>query len=83
MGIISSAKTQAMANDAQKRRTGGHRVFFARINFPATHHAMSGGIDDFADQIEAVEAQGWRLDQMSMGEDKKGRPEGYFLFRVI
>jgi hypothetical protein len=82
MGLIKDAKASAIAEDAKKRRVAGGRVFFARINLPMTHHAMSGGIDDFAVQIEAVEDQGWRLDLMSVTQDSKGRPEGYFLFRA-
>jgi hypothetical protein len=34
-----------------------------------------------AEIIEAVEASGWRLDQMSYTPDRRGNPEGYYLFR--
>jgi hypothetical protein len=35
----------------------------------------------FAEQIEAVESLGWRLEHASFTQDSKSRPEGYFVFR--
>jgi hypothetical protein len=41
---------------------------------------MTGPVTDFAEQIEAIEAQGWTLDTMTFVGDEK-TPAGYFLFR--
>jgi hypothetical protein len=81
MGWIKDAKAEALSKEAVRAIEEGRTVFVARINVGATHHGMSGSVPGFAEQIEAVEAVGWRMDQMSWAQDGKGRPEGYFLFR--
>ncbi|MEU3457214.1 hypothetical protein ABZ671_26960 [Micromonospora sp. NPDC006766] len=81
MGWIKDAKANAIAQEAARAREEGRTVFVARINNPATGHVMSGSVAGVAEQIEAVEAQGWLLHQMSYCQDKRGGVEGYYLFR--
>ena len=43
-----------------------------------------GPVDETATIIEAIEAEGWRLDQMNVamsGPDLAPKQQGYFLFR--
>jgi hypothetical protein len=81
MGWIKDAKAEAIAKEAARAIEEGRQVFVARVNVGMTHHLMSGSVPGFAEQIEAVEDAGWRLDQMSFCQDAKDKPEGYFLFR--
>lgn len=81
MGWIKDAKAESIGKEAARALEEGRSVFVARINTGATHHGLSGSMPGFAEQIEAVESAGWRMDQMSWTQDSKDRPEGYFLFR--
>lgn len=66
MGFIKQAKADSMANQARKARDDGHNVFFVQIR-GAMHNtlSMSHPVADVAEQIEAIEAEGWRLDQLT------------------
>ena len=46
-----------------------------------THHGFSGSMAGFAEQLEAVEGLGWRLEHSSFTQDAEDRTEGYFAFR--
>jgi len=81
MGWIKDAKADMIAKAANRARAEGRAVFLARINNPAADSQASGPMSGVAEQIEAVEAQGWVLQQMSYCQDKRGNPEGYYLFR--
>ncbi|MEW2424851.1 hypothetical protein ACIQPS_08985 [Streptomyces sp. NPDC091290] len=70
MGFINDAKAQTAGSEARKARERGQKVLVykfieANLNSKATA-PMSG----MADQIQAVEDQGWRLDQMAAAEGK-------------
>ena len=81
MGIFKDMKAESIGKEAARATEEGRRVFIARINVGVTHHNLSGSVPGLAEQIEAVEAAGWQLDQMSWTRDAKDKPEGYFLFR--
>ncbi|MBB5853964.1 hypothetical protein ACFQ05_11705 [Amycolatopsis umgeniensis] len=81
MGFIKDAKAAQAGADAQKAYTAGHYIFAARLNWPATHHAMSGEVADWSQQIEAIERAGWALAEWAVGQDKQGRPEAYPVFK--
>jgi hypothetical protein len=83
MGFIKDVKVSIIAGHAKRARDEGRSVFLARINVGVTDAGMSGPAGSFAEQIEAVEATGWRLEHMSFTPDAKGKPEGYFFFRAI
>jgi hypothetical protein len=84
VGFIRDAKVQMVVKDAQRAFGEGRRVFLCRINVPMSRDAgFSGSVADGSEMIEAVEASGWRLDQMSYTPDRRGNPEGYYLFRRI
>lgn len=81
MGFIDRVKSSKISDEAERAASQGRTVFLARINVGMTDAGMSGTVTGAAEIIEAVEAVGWRLDQMSYTNDAKGKPEGYYLFR--
>ncbi|MFB9929184.1 hypothetical protein ACFORO_23055 [Amycolatopsis halotolerans] len=81
MGFIKQAKADNVANEARKAFEDGRFFFAARLNWPATHHFLSGEVADWSIQIEAIERAGWVLSEWSVAQDKQDRPEAYPLFR--
>ena len=81
MGLIKQMKADSVAVEARRAATEGRTVFAPRLNTPITQHAFSGVIAGWAEMIEAIEAEGWRLDQWAVCTDQKDRPEAYPLFR--
>ncbi|QWF80134.1 hypothetical protein [Amycolatopsis sp. CA-230715] len=81
MGVFKQAKADTIGEEARKAFAEGRFFFAARLNWPATHHFLSGEVADWSIQIEAVERAGWVLSEWSVGQDKQGRPEAYPLFR--
>lgn len=80
MGIFRDKKANAIGDEAQKAAESGQARFVARLNFPATHHLLSGEIPDWSMQVEAVERAGWTVEHFSVSSDRQGRPEAYVLF---
>jgi hypothetical protein len=81
VGFIKQAKAENLATEARRALEQGRTVFAPKLNSPATHHNLSGSIPGWAEQIEAVEDQGWALWHWAVGLDSRGRPEAYPLFR--
>lgn len=81
MGLIKQAKANVVTQDAARAAREGRSVFTPRLNSPMTHHGMSGVVPDWAEMIEGIEAEGWRLDHWVVARDQKDRPEAYPLFR--
>ena len=82
MGIVRQAKADSMASHAGRARQEGRRVLVVRIQTRFwSAGAFSGPMDDTAEMIEAIEAQGWALDKMSYVIKKDNKPEGIYLFR--
>jgi hypothetical protein len=81
MGLIRNMKAGVVENDAARAFAAGAGVFTPRLNYPATHSPASGGIADWSQMVDAIEAVGWRLEHWSVASDAKGRPEAYPLFR--
>lgn len=81
MGLLGKVKSDVIGSQASAAAESGSPVFVARINVDIGDAGFSGEVKHAAGIVSAVEAAGWHLDQMSYTLDKKGRPEGYFLFR--
>lgn len=82
MGFVKDVKVSKIAGEAQRAIQEGRSVFLCRINVGMTDAGASGTVaGGAAEIIEGVESAGWRLDQMSYTTDRKGAPEGYYLFR--
>ncbi|WP_406297809.1 hypothetical protein OG948_19830 [Embleya sp. NBC_00888] len=70
---IKLMHAQALGDEARAAAEQGQSVYMLR---------MTGEARKFSDGIVAVEAEGWRLDQMSFVQGQsEGQPEGWFLFR--
>lgn len=83
MGLIKSAKATGLARDAQHAIEDGRRTFTPLLNTPAFNAGLSGAIDTWSTMIDAIEAEGWRLEHWAIGQDKQGKPQAYPLFRRI
>jgi hypothetical protein len=83
LGFIDRVKTTKISGEAERAVREGRVVFLARINVGMTDVGASGTVTGAAEIIESIEAVGWRLDQMSYAQDRKGSPEGYYLFRRL
>jgi hypothetical protein len=81
VGFIDRVKQSKIGGEAERAVQEGRTVFLARINVGVTDAGASGTVTGAAEIIESIEAVGWRLDQMSYAQDRKGSPEGYYLFR--
>ncbi len=81
MGWIKNAKANLLSEEAARAAAEGRTVFAPMLNTPVTHHTMSGSVAGWAEMIESIEAEGWRLDEWSVAADDKGRPQAYPLFR--
>ncbi|MFK0057981.1 hypothetical protein ACIQTN_01920 [Streptomyces werraensis] len=81
MGFLKDAKASTLGAEAKKAAEKGRKVFTPFLNMPMTQTGMSGNVDDWAQMIEAVEAEGWTLAEWTVGLDAKGKPQAYPLFR--
>lgn len=78
MGLFKDVKASTLAAEARKAIEAGRCVFTPMLVMPATKPTMSVGIDDWAMMIDAVEAEGWLLDQFAVSGD---RPVAFCVFR--
>jgi hypothetical protein len=78
--FVKDTKAKVAADHAQRAAEEGHAVFLYRVKAKWSDPGMTGPVTDFAEQIEAIESVGWKLNKMAMSGDEK-TPAGYFLFR--
>jgi hypothetical protein len=81
MGIFKDTKVGMVGTEAKRAAEEGRTVYAPKLNTPSSQHGLSGAISGWAEMIEGIESEGWRLDQWSVCVDAKGRPEAYPLFR--
>lgn len=81
MGIIKSAKVNAIGEAAREAVSEGRKVFACRVNEGVWKSAYSGPMSGVAEQIEAVEAEGWSLDNMAAVVGAKSEGSLILLFR--
>jgi hypothetical protein len=75
-----AAKAGAAAEHAARSFQEGHGLFVYRVKAKLLDIGMSGPVPQFAEQIEAIEHQGWMLDRMTFVGDER-TPAGFLLFR--
>lgn len=83
MGFIKQMKQDMLAEDARRAVEQGRTIFAPRLNIPASQNTISGPVAGWAEMLEGIESQGWRLDHWAVAIDEKGRPEAYPLFRRV
>jgi hypothetical protein len=81
MGFLKDAKANLLGQEARKAVEAGDALFTPFLNTPSSQPGMTGNIRDWSLMIQAVEAEGWRLDQWTVAADNKGRAQAYPLFR--
>ncbi|MBD0743915.1 hypothetical protein BG418_20290 [Streptomyces sp. CBMA152] len=81
MGWIKDAKAEAISKEAQRAIDEGRTVFVCRVNQGALQSNFSGSLSGVAEQIEAIEAVGWQLDQASFSHDHKDHASAFLIFR--
>ncbi|MCM1941759.1 hypothetical protein NC239_26530 [Streptomyces sp. G3] len=70
MGFINDAKANVAAAEARKARERGQVVLVYKFIEANTNSKSTAPMTGMADQIQAVEQQGWRLEQMAAAEGK-------------
>lgn len=81
MGMVKDIKVKNAADAAAKAAAARRAVFVYRQNIPATASGFSGEVSDMGEVIEAVERQGWQLDQMSFDGRQSSNGGCILLFR--
>lgn len=81
MGWIKGAKQESIGQHAARAVAEGRRVFVCRVNEGGWGGQWGGVLSGVAEQIEAVEAQGWRLDRASFLPGKGHHVSAYMIFR--
>jgi hypothetical protein len=70
MGFINDTKAQAAGNEARKAAEKGQQVLVYKFIEANTNSKATAPMTGIADQIEAVEAEGWTMYNMAVGEGK-------------
>ncbi|MBW8701873.1 hypothetical protein MBT84_19895 [Streptomyces sp. MBT84] len=70
MGFINDAKANVAADAARKARAAGQSVLVYKFIEANTSSKSTAPMTGMAEQIQAVEQQGWRLDHMAAAEGK-------------
>ncbi|MGW4796459.1 hypothetical protein ACWEPC_28960 [Nonomuraea sp. NPDC004297] len=61
----SGSGRHQIIEDAGQARAEGRRVFVARLSASIDKASHGRSLPEIADLVEAIEAHGWRLDQMA------------------
>jgi hypothetical protein len=67
VGLIKQAKAETAAQDARRARDEGRNVLVYSFNFSKFSKGgawISGLVPGAAERIEAIEAEGWRLENI-------------------
>jgi hypothetical protein len=74
MGLIKTSKAGGALQEAERARKEGVPVFVYRFEMPHWGSASSGSVSGAAEVIEAVEAAGWALTNITgtAGEGNRG-----------
>lgn len=70
MGFINNAKASIATDAARKARAAGQSVLVYKFIEANAGSKSTAPMQGMAEQIQAVEAEGWRLDQMAAAEGK-------------
>jgi hypothetical protein len=70
MGFMNNAKADSAAGDARKAIENGQTVLVYKFIEANTNSRNTGPMAGIADQIQAVESQGWAMYNMAVGEGK-------------
>lgn len=81
MGFIKDAKAKSISEQAQRAVAEGRAVFACRVNEGGWNDNWGGSLSGVAEQIEAIEAVGWRLDQSSFLPGKGDKVSAFLIFR--
>jgi hypothetical protein len=81
MGFIKDAKAKSIAEQAARAVAEGRLVFACRVNEGGWNDNWGGSLSGVAEQIEAVESTGWRLDQSTFLPGKGQNVSAFLIFR--
>lgn len=70
MGFINDTKATMAGTEARKARERGQALLVYKFIEANTNSKSTAPMSGVAEQIEAVEQQGWRLDKMAAAEGK-------------
>jgi hypothetical protein len=83
VGFIKDAKAKSLAEQAGRAVAEGRQVFACRVNEGGWNDNWGGSLSGVAEQIEAVEATGWRLDQSTFLPGKGQNVSAFLIFRRV
>lgn len=70
MGWLASAKGNEAGRQAREARDGGKGVLVYKFIEASGNSRLTGPMSGMAEQIEAIEAEGWALADMSAAQGK-------------
>lgn len=81
MGFLKDAKAESIGKQAARAAQEGRAVFACRVNEGGWNDSYAGSLSGVAESIEAVEAQGWRLEHSSALPGKGQNVSLFLVFR--
>ena len=81
MGLMKTLKTTTATGDARRARAEGHTVYVHRFGMPTMNSSVSSSVPGAAEVIEAIEAEGWRLEHMAHNSEDRAHGSLVLLFR--
>jgi hypothetical protein len=81
VGWIKGAKAESIGQHAARAVAEGRAVFACRVNEGGWGGDWGGTLSGVAEQIEAVEGQGWHLDKASFLPGKGEHVSAFLIFR--
>ena len=66
MGFVKDMKASTASKDAARATAEGRKAFVFKFEMPNLNSGVTSGVSGAAEAIEAIEAEGWAMSQMSI-----------------
>lgn len=81
MALFKGRQTDKLAEGAREAAAGGRQVLVVALSHRATNPGAAEVLDEWAEQITAVEAEGWTLDRWSSSVGNHDSHHAQVIFR--
>lgn len=78
---MAFTRSETLAEHARRAYQQGHTVFTPFIDTNWKSIRWAAPVGGWAEQIEAIEAEGWHLEHWTVSRDGKDAPQAFPLFR--